>query len=689
MAFGVALFVPLGMEAAAGAFAGLVGAAAASLCSTLASGTRGLISAPTGPMLVLLTGAAASLTAGGVEGISVFAGLAAVMLVSGVVMGMLGLTGGGRLIKFMPYPVIAGFMTGSGILMVMSQTGPVSGGGVIEFWSGWRWLPAGAAVATIAAMYYLPKKFPRLPNTIAGLIVGTATFQLLTLSVPQPIPQAWVIGALPGIESLQAGVSLATLQGLPLSIVVGSGLALALLASLDTLLTSVVADVNTGARHDARRELLGQGAGQICAALLGGMAAAGATGATLVAVKTGGRRWAGAFAGATFAMLVLWIGPAGRLLPISVLAGIIIYVAWAMLERDLLVWLRTPEARMDAGIAILVTTVTVAYDLMIAVGLGVTIAIIQFVRDQVAAPVVHRRSEGSQSRSVRRRTQAENTILAEHGNRIVLYELRGNLFFASAERLFSELLLDLDRPAFVILHLRRVHRVDLTGIKLLEQIAERLHAHGGELIFCDVHSGIGLGHDVGQALAQVSPRSVKLKIKTFNASDEAMEYAEDALLAALSYQTAPPRQRIELADSDLGTLLQPGQLQALHSIMRPHSFAVGQQIFVQGEAGDELYFVIRGEIDVRLPTTAHHYKRLAKLGPGMVLGEIAFLEAAIRTATAVAVLPCEVLVLDRAGFERLQQQHPDAAVGLLLSLSKIISERLRWADGEVQRLAQW
>lgn len=689
MAFGVALFTPLGLAPATGALTALIGAASLSALSGLAGGTRGLISAPTGPTLVLLGGALASLAAAGVAPAQLPVALAAVLLVTGLLQAGIGASGGGHLIKFIPYPVVAGFMTGSAVLMVLSQMRPLAGAGFDPGWESWRWLPVVTAAATFALCALVPRRLPAVPGTIAGLVGGTVLFQLLRLPGPGAVPAAWLIGSLPAPGAAHAGVSLAALAELPWGIVLVWSLALAVLASLDTLLTSVIADVGTGTRHDSRRELIGQGAGQIVAGLLGGMGGAGTTGATLVAVRTGGRRWCGVVAGATFVVLVLFAGGVGAWLPVSVLAGIILHVASSMVERDILAWLRRPGMRIDGGIALLVTGVTVAWDLMIAVGVGITLAVIMYIRAQVRAPVIHRRSDATQWHSVRYRPAAERSLLETHGHRIVLYELRGSLFFGTADRLYGELEADLARRAWVILHLRRVGQVDLTGVKLLQQMANRLHDSGGELIFCHVHEGMGLGHTLDRTLREVSASGTAAPARTFNGADEALEYAEDALLAELGSPPADETERVALADSDLCRDMTPGQTAALQEVLQERRAAPGELLFAAGDEGDELYLVASGEIEIRLPTTRHHYKRLAKYGPGALFGEIAFLVPGQRSAHAVATHASELLVLDRAGFEVLSRRSHDAALAVLLALGRLEGLHLRWSARELRRLEEW
>lgn len=689
MAFGVALYAPGGFNASQGAIAGLLGAAILCLVSGLFGGTRGLISAPTGPTLVLLGGAVASLLQAGLDSEGLLLNLAVLMICTGLFQIIIGLTGGGKLIKYIPYPVISGFLTGSAILMIMSQIQPLSGEGVSEDWEAWRWLPLATAVVTLLATSLGPKLVTRVPGTIAGLLCGSLVFHVLAMMNPADLPSEWMIGQLPELNNLGLAINRDILQTLSWNIIIPAAMALAILTSLDTLLTAVIADVTTGNRHNAGLEMVGQGVGQILTSLSGGMAAAGTTGATIVAVKSGGRRWPGVFAGITFFLLILVGRDAGSVLPISVLAGIILAVSLHMIDLDILAWLKRSRTRQDAIVAILVTAVTVAYDLMVAVGLGVVIAIILFIRAQIHASVVHRRSNGRQIRCVRSRTRDEREILDQHGERIVLYELRGNLFFATADALLESLSGDLDGPNFVILHMRRVQQVDLTAIKYLQQIAARLQKNGGVLIFCNVHKGIGIGKRMAKTFRKRSIHDPDLHVLTFNGKDEALEYAEDALLMEQDMEVTKFHDNVPLAKSDLCRDLGEEAVKNLENVIESIVLETNEKLFRAGDHGDALYIVINGQVDIRLPTTKHHYKRLASCNPGSYFGELSLLKPGPRVADAVAMHKTGVCMLNVAGFNKLTEQYPDTAIQLLHTLASIGVEHLRWSTREIQRLSEW
>ncbi len=690
-AFGVTVFAA-SLGTASGALTGLVGAILLLLISGGFGGAVGLISGPTGPSMALLSGTATLLVGAGLAPTATAPVLFAVTFLAGLMQLLIALAGGGRLMKFIPYPVIAGLTTGTGLLLIRSQFKPLLGIHLAGVWSQWHWLPIATATVAFAMARFAPRFIPWLPGPIAGLLGGTALFQAtLHFTALSPAPAHWVIGTLPEPGSFHpAPASLvAAWSDLPWSLVLHAAFALAVLCSLNTLLAAVLADTATGLRHNARRELLAQSVGQMLTGLTGGMAGSASVGGTAPAVQAGARRWAALGAGLVLLLLWLLAGRAGQWLPTSALAGIILASALNLLDKDILAWLRRRHTRLDAAVAVLVTGVTLGYDLMVAVLVGLAIAILLFIRQQSRVPIIHRRLTGTERPSVRQRPADQAELLVRHGDRIVLYQLRGTLFFAKADQLFEELLPDLDRPAWIILHLRRVVQIDFSSVRLLQQIAARLERHGGELLFCEVREDLGLGREVERTLRKLSLRSGRLNVKTFAAADLALEYAENALLDALGVAPTVLEQRVPLEALDLCRAMRPAEIAALAAVLRPCLLERGQRLFAAGDPGMELYLVLRGRVDIRLPATDDRYKRLAIYGPGTMFGDIAFLDPGPRAAEAVAVKPSELLMLSRADFDRLRNDHPDAAIALLLALGQQQSRALRWSAREIQRLIQW
>lgn len=686
-AFGIALWAPYSSDPALGALAGLITAISLCFFSGLSAGTTGMVSSPTGPTMVLISGALVSLSASGYSGSGLVTNIAILLFITGILQIIIGITNGGKLIKFIPYPVVAGFMTGSAFLMINSQVTMLELTSFDLVLDKTLWIPWLTAAITFVAMSFLPKVLPAVPGTVSGLLTGAISFHILIKLTHFEYPAQWVVGKLPNITSLNI-ILPESFENIPWQIILPVSCALAVLSSLDSLLTSVVTDVATGDRHKAKTELAGQGVGQMIAALFGGIAGAGTTGASLVAIKSGGRYGAAVISALTFVLIIVVLGPVAALLPISVLAGIILHVAfYGMLERDILAWLKRYQNRLDAITALVVTGVTIAYDLMVAVGVGLVIAIFQFVRAQIVSPVIHRRSTIEQHPSLRHRNEQERELLSQNANCVIIYELKGNLFFGTVDRLFEEMNSDLNRPAQIILDMARVQQVDLTAVRMFQNMSDRLHKSKGELIFTNVRSGKGLSQKVEKTLRRISPHhSGAYPVKTFIDSDEAIEYAENRLLDYLGEKKQEFR-RVDIENSSLFHDLDKTTVEIIKQVMKPLELSSGSFLFKANDPGDELYIVVEGEIDILLPYSKHHYKRLSKFGPGAFFGEIAFLKAGTRTADAKAVINTELLILNQAGFENLKQQSPDTAIILLQRLGRELSDRLRWSDKELRRLA--
>ena len=693
-AFGMTVFAPY-LGAASGALAGLIGAISLLVIAGLIGGTSGLISSATGATMALLTATSVLLTSAGVAPASIPLALGVVTVLAGMLQFGIALGGGGRLMHYIPYPVIAGLTTGIGVLLIRSQDRFVLGLGSAQPWSNGHWLPLLTATGAFLTARYAPRHLPQMPGPIAGLIGGVIAFQLLVmlLQATDPdhsIPPHWVIGPLPNLTEFRPRFTeLALPAALPLPLLLQASFTLAVLASLNTLLTAVVADATTGLRHNARRTLLGQAIGQIAVGLVGGVAGAASVGGTATAVRAGARRWAAPLAGVLLLVMLAYANTIGRWLPVSALSGIIIASAINLIEFDILAWARHRPTRLDAVVALLVVGVTLGYGLIAAVLAGLLLAVVLFVYAQSRIPVIHTRQTGQQRHSVRQRPADHTALLDQHGDRIVIYQLRGALFFATTDDLFARMLPDLDRPTWVILHLRQVLQIDLSSVRLFTQIAARLKAHGGELLFCEVREALGLGRHVERTLRHLNLRpGRRLRIKTFGPADLALEYAENALLKSLGVAPVAAERRFTLAELEVCRDMQPPEIAALAAVLRTRHLARGERLFAAGDPGSDLYLVLSGQVDIRLPANLNRFKRLGIYGPGTVFGTVAFLDPGPRSADAVAVRPSELLVLHRADFDQLRLNCPAAAIALLLALSQMQSHTLRWNATEMQRLIQ-
>jgi SulP family sulfate permease len=343
------LALAFGVASGLGAAAGLYGAIIVGLFAAVFGGTPTQISGPTGPMTVII----ASVAATHLDNPSI---VFDAIVLSGIFQIIFGLTKIGSLINFVPNPVISGFMTGIGCIVIKLQ---------LSAFSGTQSIILGAL--TLLIVFLTPKKIGQvIPLSLLALFICTLAAVFFNFNVP-------IIGTIPsGLPEIRvAPVEFsALLQVLPLA------LGLALLGSIDSLLTSLVADKQTNTKHNSNKELIGQGLGNFFAGIFGGLAGAGATMRTVVNIKSGATtRLSGVIHSLVLILILLVFAPAAQAIPLAVLAGILIKVGTDIMDYDFFKNIRsTPKS--DIIVMLTVLLITVFGNLIAAVGTGVVLHVI-------------------------------------------------------------------------------------------------------------------------------------------------------------------------------------------------------------------------------------------------------------------------------------------------------------------------
>jgi len=711
IAYGVTIVAVLGpAHLAHGALAGVIGAVALGFTAACFGSARQLISAPCAPAAAILSALAAGFVAqpapgqdGAASATRILLLLTLVGLFSAVIQIIFGVARGGRLIKYIPYPVVAGYLSGVGLMIILAQAPKVLGlHAGPEFWSGllqpghWNWNGLLIGAATMAAMVLAPRLSKTVPAAIIGLGAGAVTFGALALGNPalraldhNPL----LVGALPGsLADLATAISArwqlaGTLSAEQLLALLTPALTLATLLSIDTLKTCVVLDAMSGQRTNANRELIAQGAGNLLSAFLGGTPGAGTMGPTLVNLSSGGQtRRAGMISGGLILAAFLFGRPVIALLPTPALAAILIVLGSRMVDRESLQLLRHRATFFDFTVMAAVVVVALAYNLIAAAGTGIALALALFIRDLIRGSVIRRKLHGDQLSSRKHRLTAEKALLVQHGRQTVVCELQGSLFFGTTDQLLTELDEDIRACRFVILDLRRVQSFDFTAGHVLEVIHKQVKAHDGTLILCDLpaHLPTGLGlADYLRLLGILVDGQRHLRI--FDNRDEALEWAEDQILAGAGQAAAsalPTLREMPL----FAALKSPDAFARLGEIITERSARAGEVIFHKGDAGSELFIVRRGNVSVNLPLDAGHRYHLTTFTDGHCFGDMAFLDEQPRSADAVAVTDTELFVLSRARFEALAKNHPELAVEILRCLCHELAVRLRYSNSELRAL---
>ncbi|MBI5772342.1 MAG: SLC26A/SulP transporter family protein [Verrucomicrobia bacterium] len=712
IAYGVAIYSVLGAEFVGhGVMAGILGAIAMGLFAPALGGAPRLISAPCAPAAAVLAALAAGLLAGSHSPGGAFTPekivvlLMLVALMAGALQLLYGVAGGGKLIKFIPYPVVAGYLSGVGVLIFLSQVPKFFGlSKGVNVWAGladpahWKWPGIIVGAVTILGMVAAPKITKAVPAAIIGLAGGLLAYFGLGLVHPELLHlehNKLIIGPIGGsLGSLWSAFlehwkAIGALHLDDFKHLLSPALTLSVLLSIDTLKTCVIVDAMTRSRHNSNRELIGQGVGNLASAVIGGMPGAGTMGATLVNVNSGGQtRLSGVLEGVFVLAAFLLFGNFIAWVPIAALAGILMVVAYRMFDWESFQLLKSRNTILDFLVILAVIITAVEFSLIAASGVGLALAILLFIREQIRGSVIRRKVYGSQISSKKNRLDLEKEILAVEGRHTVICELQGSLFFGTTDQLFTELEKDLKHCRFVILDMHRVQSVDFTAAHMLEQLQAMLKEHGGMMIFSSLPASLPTGQDLQAYFHQVGVMDATENVKLFDAADEALEWAEDRILeAAQATQTEGSERALELPEIDLLREFESDQtLSVLKTCVQERSVPVGQMIFKHGDTGDELFLIRRGVVRIQLPLEDGKHYNLAYFGRGNFFGEMAFLDRGTRSADAVAVTDTDLFVLSRAGFDATSRPHPLLGVKLFARLARALSVRLRHTDAELRAL---
>ena len=703
IAFGVATYAALGAPfAGQGALAGMLGAAALALVASAWGGAPRLITAPCAPAVAVLSALAIELIGRGVAPPDAIVLLLLTAMLAGAAQVGFGLAGLGQLIKYMPYPVVSGYLSGVGLTIILSQVGKLLGAPASTDWRValvspelWNWRAMAIAFATMAVMVLAPRWTRRIPAAILALVAGLLAYAGLAAWEPalrQLDGNVLVVGQLggdgPGLaDALRARWSSFGHLGLAdVASVLVPALTLAVLLSIDTLKTCVVLDAMTRSRHDSNRTLVGQGLGNVASAALGGMAGAGTMGATLVNISSGGRtRSAGLVAGLLALLALAVLGPALAWVPIGALAGLLAVVGIRMLDRESLHFLASRQTMLDFAVIATVVVVALTVGLIAASGAGILLAIGLFVREQVAGSVVVRRNLGGERSSRRVRTSAERAILAQQGALSVVFELQGSLFFGTTDQLYRALEPELALRRFVVLDLRRIQSVDLTAVHMLRQVEDQLAERGARLLFAAVPQRVPSGRDIQRYFREVGLAGSAGSTRVFDELDDALEWIEDEWIAQAQIEEAQET-ALELRDMELFAGRKPETLADLLACMQTRTCRAGEPLFSRGDLGDEIYLIRRGTVRIQLPLESSRARHLASFGRGSFFGEMAFLDHQPRSADAVAFTDCELYVLSRERFDVLVEHHKLLGLNLMEGLARLLAARLRHADAELNAL---
>ncbi|MBI2496483.1 MAG: SLC26A/SulP transporter family protein [Opitutae bacterium] len=689
IAYGVAVYALLGEDYVAhGVRAGLLGAIALGVVTAIVGGAPRLISAPCAPAAAVLAALVAQMlgaTPAPVAPGRIVALLTLVALMSAVLQLGYGFAGGGRLIKFIPYPVVSGYLSAVGVIIFIGQLPKFLGlahgvhlaDGLLAP-ASWQVPALIVGVATIGGVLLAPRLTRTVPAPIIGLAAGVVAYFLVGLRQTELLSlehNPLVIGPVGGGMALFSGLAepwraLTGMHAGDVGALLVPALTLSILLSVDTLKTGVVVDALTHGRHDSNRTLLAQGAGNLASLFIGGMPGSGTMGPTLVNVESGGNtRRSGMIEGALMLATALVLGRAIAWVPVAALAGILLVVGVRMVDWGSLLLLRQRETMLDFTVIATVVVVAVTTNLIAASGAG----------------VIRRRVSGRHMSSTQHRLPEEQAVLEKHGDEALVCELQGSLFFGTTDQLLTELEQPMRTCRYLILDLRRVQSVDFTAAHLLERFEKDLAQRDGWLLFSRVPGHLPNGRNLHDYFAKLGVVGAQRHVQVCASLDDALMWTEDRILAEHFPTGAGADTPLPLGEFDLlREFVSDQTLAPFAPFVGERSCAAGEVIFKGGDPGQELFLVRRGVVRVRLPLKDGGYHNLASFGRGNFFGEMAFLTKEVRSAEAVATTATDLYVIERSKFDLTSRAYPLIGVKLFARLARTLAVRLRHANIELR-----
>jgi sulfate permease, SulP family len=500
---------------------GLITAIVAGIIISVLGGSRVQIGGPTGAFIVIVY---AIVQEHGVGGLTIATFMAGFLIIA------MGLAKLGNYLKFIPYPLIVGFTSGIAVIIFSSQIKDFFGLNIdslpADFTEKWivyfnnfnqvNWFAFAIAVGTVLISFNFYRITTKIPGSIVAILLSTAAVYFFNIPVETIESQ---FGEIPSSISMPVipDINLATIKAL-----IGPAIAIALLGGIESLLSAVVADGMIGSRHRSNMELVAQGTANIFSALFGGIPATGAIARTATNIKNGGRTPISGIVHAVVLLLIMLIfAPIAKLIPLACLAGILVVVSWHMGEvRNFFSMLR--KNRMDVIVLLTTFFLTVFFDLILAIQIGMILASFLFMKRMSEATSIQNAKEFLSAKDDAEVDLFEEE-LSEIPEGVTMYEINGPLFFGAAQK-FRELITDMNqKPTLLIIRMRNVPFIDATGVARLKEMCQILKSKGTIILIS------GANHEVRKELLDASIYKLLDKHNIHSNINEALNRAKEIL----------------------------------------------------------------------------------------------------------------------------------------------------------------
>jgi sulfate permease, SulP family len=613
------------------------------------------------------------------------------LLVSGIVQTILGVSRLGLLVKFVPYPVLAGFINGFAVQIILNQLpraldidGPEELLRALNGTVPVNWWALGFAFVSGAFVILAKKRSGPVPAALIGLFAGTA-LQMLCLRLVPNNDLGATIGTLPpGIPLILRISDILSFVGSAgfrnhAALILATGITIALVSSIQSLLSISSTEQLFAARHNSNRELVVQGVSNIASALFGGAPSGGSPNITRIVHASGGRT---SVANLAYACVLLALSyglnrVVGQI-PLSVMAGVVIVTSAEAMDKwthQLLLavgygghsstrW----EIFLNLAMVLVVTGLVVFTGVLVALGVGFAAAVIVFIY-RSNAQMIRRIQHATKLRSRTERSRAALETLGQHGRRIAIVELDGPLFFGSAERVERVVGDDLSGSDWVLLDLKGISHFDSSGVLMLKRLDELLVRSGRRLFFAPLLAG-GRRR---KFLVEWGLTKPEAELRVFESTDTALSQAEDELLDKLAAQESD--QEIDLAAFPMTQDMNDDERALLMSLATRSSFAAGGVVIGPEDPRGGLLLLTRGRLSALWEKDGKAL-RTASYRAGMTLGEIPLMLERRRLLKLVADTPAVLLELSQDALAHLRATAPSLDAKMMRNLSIEIGYRL-------------
>lgn len=467
---------------------GIYTAIIAGVIVSLFGGSRVQIAGPTGAFIVILAGIVSQY---GVSGLQI------ATMMAGVILLVLGVAKLGSIIRYIPDPVIVGFTSGIGVIIWVGQWQEFFGLPKIEgehfhqklvsifhAFPQMDWGTTGLALFSLALVIFGPKipKLSKVPGPLLALVTVTVLQYFVGFEGIRTIGSAF--GGIPqGLPEF----SLPEVSFSQIILLIGPAFAIAMLGAIESLLSAVVADGMAGTKHNSNQELVGQGIANIVAPLFGGIAATGAIARTATNIRNGGTSpLSGVVHSLTLVIILIALAPLAVNIPLAVLSAILFVVAWNMSEVPHFIKLVKRAPKADVVILLLTFGLTVFADLVVAVNIGVIIATLHFVKRMASSVEVKASTHHELSAELLRHGQTQLP------RELAVYALEGPFFFAAAETFERVMSSIQEQPEILIIRLKWVPFMDITGLQSIEEMIENFHKKNVQVLISGANTRVAM-----------------------------------------------------------------------------------------------------------------------------------------------------------------------------------------------------